>query len=132
MRARSPSLIVMAMSTLLSGSSLTSASTRAEYLPRLKYWSIRDCSTSSRTDWLKVLPFLRPMRASGSCRSSVLMSLLPVIVKSEIEGRSATATTSVPLSQRISTSRKKPVPYTARIASRMRLWSTRSPIFTGR
>ncbi len=36
------------------------------------------------------------------------MSLLPVIVKLSIDGRSRTATTSVPPSRRSSTSRKKP------------------------
>ena len=42
------------------------------------------------------------------------MSLLPVIVKLSIDGRSSTATTSVPPSRRSSTSRKKPVAYSAR------------------
>ena len=39
------------------------------------------------------------------------MSLLPLISKLSIEGRSSTATTSVPPSRRSSTSRKKPVSY---------------------
>ena len=45
------------------------------------------------------------------------MSLLPLISKLSIDGRSSTATTSVPPSRRSSTSRKKPVPYSARSAS---------------
>jgi hypothetical protein len=55
-----------------------------------------------------------------------------VIVKLSIDGRSRTATISVPPSRRSSTSRKKPVPYRARSDSSMRRWSIRSPIFTGR
>jgi hypothetical protein len=48
------------------------------------------------------------------------MSLLPVSVKLSIDGRSATATTSVPPSRRSSTSRKKPVAYSARSDSSTR------------
>ena len=48
------------------------------------------------------------------------MSLLPLISKLSIEGRSSTATTSVPPSRRNSTSRKKPVAYIARSASATR------------
>ena len=45
------------------------------------------------------------------------MSLLPLISKLSIDGRSFTTTISVLPSRRISTSRKKPVAYSARIAS---------------
>ncbi len=48
------------------------------------------------------------------------MSLLPVISKLSIAGRSTTSTTSVSPSRRICTSRKKPVLYSERIASRTR------------
>jgi hypothetical protein len=60
------------------------------------------------------------------------MSLLPVISKLSIEGRSSTATTSVLPSRLSSMSRKKPVANSARIASCPRRWSIRSPMLTGR
>ncbi len=132
MRARSPSLILIAIRTLFPGTSSTSVVTLAAYLPWLKYWSVSDCSTSSITERSKVLPAFRPICASGSSRSSVLMSLLPSIVNDSIEGRSDTAMISVPSSHRISTSLKKPVPYTARVASWTRWRSSVSPMLTGR
>jgi hypothetical protein len=46
--------------------------------------------------------------------------LLPVISKLSIDGRSSTTTTRVLPSRRTCTSRKKPVSYSARIASRTR------------
>src|ERR1044072_9287503 len=96
MRARLPSLTSMVIFTLLPGTSSTLVSTRTAYLPREKYWSVRYCLTSSSVDWSKVLPVARPTLRSDFCRSSVLMSLLPLISKLSIEGRSSTATTSVP------------------------------------
>ena len=56
--------------------------------------------------------------AQHFCRSSVLMSLLPLISNFSIEGRSTTTTRSVLPSRRSCTSRKKPVAYSARMASR--------------
>ena len=64
--------------------------------------------------------------------SSVLMSLLPSIVKLSIDGRSFTITSSVPPSRRSSTSLKKPVAYSERSDSSTRRWSIRSPMLTGR
>ncbi len=45
------------MSTLLPGNSVILVSTRTAYLPRLKYWSVRYCFTSSSTERSKVLPW---------------------------------------------------------------------------
>jgi len=99
----------IAILTRLSDSSSTVVSTRTAYLPREKYWSVRNRLTSSSVDSLKVLPRARPTLRSDFSRSSVLMSLLPSIVKLSMEGRSRTATTRVPPSRRSSTSLKKPV-----------------------
>ena len=118
--ARLPSLMSTTMSTLLPGNSVILVSTRTAYLPRLKYWSVRYCLTSSSTERSKVLPVARPTLRRLFCRSSVLMSLLPLISNFAIEGRSTTTTSSVLPSRRSSTSRKKPVAYSARIASPMR------------
>ncbi len=60
------------------------------------------------------------------------MSLLPLISKLSIDGRSRTAITSVLPSRRSSTSRKKPVAYSARSDSSTFWWVTRSPRLTGR
>ena len=69
---------------------------------------------------------------SDLLRSSVLMSLLPLISKLSMVGRSLTTTMSVLPSRRISTSRKKPVSYSARTASRMRCGDSVSPMLIGR
>ncbi len=118
--------------TLLPGTSSTFASTRTAYLPREKYWSVRYCLTSSMTLRSKVLPVARPTFLRLFVRSSVLMSLLPLISKLSIEGRSRTATTSVLFSRRSSTSRKNPVAYSARSDSSIFWCVMRSPIATGR
>ena len=122
----------IAILTLLPGTSSTLVSTRTAYLPREKYWSVRYCLTSSSTLRSKVLPVARPTFLRLLVRSSVLMSLLPLISKLSIEGRSRTATTSVLPSRLSSTSRKKPVEYSARSDSSTFWWVIRSPTLTGR
>ncbi len=108
--ARLPSLMSIFTLHAVAGLILDGCpSTRTPYLPRLKYCSVRYCCTSSSTERSKVLPVARPTLRRDFCRSSVLMSLLPVISKLSMDGRSSTTTTSVSPSWRSCTSRKKPV-----------------------
>ena len=61
-----------------------------------------------------------PVAVSRLTAAIKKVTRLPVIVKLSMEGRSRTATTSVPPSRRSSMSRKNPVPYSARSDSSMR------------
>ena len=102
------------------------------YLPRLLYWRVSSWVTVSRLCWLKVSPSERPMSFRPLVRSSVLMSLLPVMVSLLIAGRSDTVTTRMSPWRARRTSSKNPVLYSARIACAALAESRVSPRSTGR
>ena len=112
-----PSLTVMVTSTRLRSRRDTVGVISTLYLPRLLYWRVSSWVTRSRARRSKVSPSDRPASFRPLSRSSDLMSLLPVSVSLLIAGRSVTVTTRMCPGGRRCTSSKKPVLYSARIAS---------------
>ena len=132
MRATSPSKMSKVMPTRLRSSGVIVGTISTEYLPRARYWRLSSCTARSSKARSKMRASAKPTSASDLSTLADSNSRIPLKEIAAIAGRSSTMTTTTSFSTSIRTSRKKPVPYSARTACVACSSVKRSPTLTGR